>query len=189
MLGWYYFDANSNTYIRANRIEEGAIDGEIGSNLIQQVTLPADTTGINPKMNKWYILKDDSYILTEDEVVKARTTYYQEPEYYTALSDITSSITFDIGSTSEPVTYVLRDIFKYNKNPNLTNSFDAVKERLIGLDRDDEFNYAFVPSSNDLISNPLDARSFWNTNHIYNRFTIPQLDFNNLTYKFITTKK
>ena len=46
----------------------------------------------------------------------------------------------------------------------------------------------FVPKSNDLIENPLDPKMFWNSNHVYNEFIIPQLNFDELNFRYTTTK-
>ena len=56
------------------------------------------------------------------------------------------------------------------------------------LDVDKEYNYTFIPKSNDLITNPLDPKSFWSSNHVYNSFIIPQLNFDNLNCRYVTTK-
>lgn len=51
------------------------------------------------------------------------------------------------------------------------------KVALIKLfDKDDMYNYTYEVNSDILIENPLEAKQFLNSNHIYNRFTICQMD-------------
>ena len=90
---------------------------------------------------------------------------------------------------SKPITYTILDVFKYEPNDMLGDEFDTIREKIKRLDVDEEFNYMFKPSSNDLIENPLNAKEFFNSNHVYNNFIIPQLNFDELTCKYITTKR
>ena len=66
--------------------------------------------------------------------------------------------------------------------------FETLKTRIHRLDIDREYNYTYTPQDNDLISNPIRVKSFFNTNHIFNNFIIPQMDFDNFETRFITTK-
>ena len=81
---------------------------------------------------------------------------------------------------------ILNDIFKYEENKNFGKSFSMIKNKINQLDDEGIYNYTFKPNSNDLISNPLDPKEFFNPNHPFNKFTIAQLDFDNLEYRFIT---
>ncbi len=111
------------------------------------------------------------------------------------ISDISSLLKFNISSTTvdlddikNPITYTILDVFKYNNNDDLGDSFDEIRNKIKLLDRDEEYNYMFIPTDNDLIKNPLTPKSFFNSNHVFNKFTIPQMNFDALDYKYITTK-
>lgn len=182
-LKWYEYDAETNSY-------NLSVSEDKGSDLIEAVEAPADTTNVNPMANLWYEIESDLYVPTEDTTYTSTKTYYKEKEFFIPQAQMNPTLNFIVsGLGTMPAIYIVRDIFKYNNNPNLSDSFEAIKKRIIGLDEDDEYNYTFTPEGNDLIVNPLDPKSFWNSNHVYNKFIIPQLDFDNLNYKFITTKK
>ena len=158
---------------------------EIGANLL----VPADlTTATNPKAEGWYEKSNDKFFISSDTKIKSDKEYYAEPDMFVFPTEVTSELIFTIDENKEPHTYILEDIFKYNPNENLGNGFDEIREKVARLDVDDEYNYTFVPTANDLIENPLSAKSFFNSNHIYNEFIIPQLDFDEAGARFITTK-
>ena len=142
----------------------------------------------SPYESKWYYKDNGEYLLTTIADIEPRegVEYYREPELYVAMTDIDSSIEFTIDKTDKPYTYVIEDLFKFE--PNEIGDFELVREKIRKLDYEDEYNYTFTPKNNDLIINPLLAKSFFNTNHIYNGYIIPQLDFDNVEIRFITTK-
>ena len=82
------------------------------------------------------------------------------------------------------ITVVLGDIFKFS--PNFGSAFEEIKEKVRALDINNKYNYTHVPNSNDIITDPLQPKEFWNKNHVYNPFTIAQLDIDNIETKFIT---
>ena len=155
-----------------------------GSSLLIEVT---ETSG-NPVENGWYVFSNSEYSLSTDTSMQQGTTYYTEPELYASLLDITSSLIFSIDNDKDILTYTIKDIFKFENNPLLGDGFELIKEKLQRLDVDEEYNYTFIPTSNDLIENPLTPKSFWNSNHVYNSFIIPQLNFDKLDTRFVTTK-
>lgn len=170
---------------------EKSIKEEMGIDLI--IEAPAEV-GMNPSELGWYERSGVSYKLTHDTEVQTdeygeiTKDYYMEPELYVEVSKIISSLVFSITKEGEPfdespITYSLDDIFKFEPNSAL-GDFDMIRKKVQELDVDDEYAYTFVPSSNDLIENPLDPKAFYETNHIYNNFTIPQLDFENLNIRF-----
>lgn len=55
----------------------------------------------------------------------------------------------------------------------LTNG--KLLERIQELNIDNNFNFAYEVPESDLIANPLDSKAFFNPNHIYNKYTIPQI--------------
>lgn len=72
---------------------------------------------------------------------------------------------------------------------------DVVKElaqissAINSQDKKSEFDYTYQIDEEDLISNPLDPSSFYNTNHIYNKYIISQLDINNINIKVAKQSK
>jgi hypothetical protein len=70
--------------------------------------------------------------------------------------------------------------YKYNK-PNYIsdNLFEAVLNKMHILDEENLYDYTYVVSDDINIKNPLDANSFLNENHVYNEFTICQIDTEN----------
>ena len=182
-MGLYSKDEDTGEYILSD-------NEKVGVDLV----IPAsENTDANPKEEKWYEPSGSSYKLTEDTEVVAGKTYYTEPELYVAISDVESSLIFSVTRNgepfdSEPVTYTLDDIFKFEPNSAIGN-FKAIREKVQQLDTDEEYAYTYVPSDNDKIENPLKPESFFNTNHVYNSFVIPQLDFENLDTRFITVAR
>jgi hypothetical protein len=84
------------------------------------------------------------------------------------------------------LTVVIQDIFKYEPNSMFSNCFDEIKEKLIQLDVNQKYDYTYIPNEDDLIPDPLIPKNFWDKNHVYNSFTIAQLDSDHIEPKFIT---
>ena len=161
---------------------------DIGVNILEEVD-QSEYEGENPSIQGWYELDTGDYILSEDSSIDSGKTYYKEPDLYANITDIDSQLLFTIDDkTTMSVNYSILDIFKYENNPALGEGFDDIRSKIQALDKDEEYNYMFIPKSNDLIENPLDPKSFWNSNHVYNEFIIPQLNFDELSFRYITTK-
>lgn len=178
-LGWYELD-NGKYKVSEN--------SDMGKDLIEEVP-QAEIEKHNPLEMHWYVKEGDVYRLYAEGDTG---TLYREKEFYAGATKLDSTITFSINipvEFMEPVTYIIDDIFKFTNNKLFGNSFDILKDKLVKLDVDDEYNYAYIPNENDLIQNPLEAKTFWNTNHIFNKFTIAQLDFDSLECKYLNTKK
>ena len=82
----------------------------------------------------------------------------------------------------------LGDLFRYENNPLLGTSFESIAQKIKRLDKEEKFNYTHVPKASDLIADPLVPKTFWLNNHIANKFTIAQMDFEkeeSIEYKFI----
>ena len=148
---------------------------------------PEITDTSSPVEEHWYEETPDGYLLSEDESPVEGKIYKCEPSLYVPLSDVTSKLIFTIDKVDKPYTYVIEDIFKFRPNQELED-FELIREKIKRLDVDNEYNYTFIPKNNDLISNPLVPKSFFNTNHIYNKYIIPQMDFDELDARFITTR-
>jgi len=92
-------------------------------------------------------------------------------------------------NTSETV-LIFGDLFKYE---NVYDDFihEELLEKIIKFDKDTIFNYTYQPADNELIENPVEPKSFWDKNHVYNPYTIAQLNTSstdNINYRFITSR-
>lgn len=135
----------------------------------------------SPKdVGNWY--KDTtSNDITSDTSVSG--TYYVKVRDYDACVEISVTTT-----TGQPETIMIGDIFKYENNVLLGNEFERIKNKMQRLDKSEKYNYTHIPKDSDLIADPLVPKSFWSHNHIANKFTIAQMDFDkeeSIEYKFI----
>jgi len=84
-----------------------------------------------------------------------------------------SKLEFTVTSTDKtdtPLQITLKPLIKFNaQNTNYLTYISTLKE----LDKDGIYNYSYVTDADTEITNPLDGASFFNTNHIFNSFTIP----------------
>ena len=75
---------------------------------------------------------------------------------------------------------IIEPLFKYKPNTTFKDKynilFNTLQNRIAKLDDDGVFNYIYKVPSNELIENPLLAKSFFDQNHIFNRFTLPMAD-------------
>ena len=125
------------------------------------------------------------------------TEFNEEKTYYLYIvnDDNTDYIRFVLSPTltgSEQVNVVLETLFKFNKLYNSSEQlFEDIFNKVKQLDTNSIFNYTYNPDDNDLISNPLDPKMFWDKNHVFNSYTIAQLDTSssdNISYRFITSR-
>ena len=86
-------------------------------------------------------------------------------------------------------------IFKYSENYKIEkNEYNMTEgdyyrllNKIMELDINKKYNYAYIVDEDEEIENPLDAESFVDPNHIFNKFTICQMDTEN-TDIYITNK-
>ena len=98
---------------------------------------------------------------------------------------ICTSIRFmvDYGNATNytPITATIKPLIKYNLTLEDTLEDDKkvtvglIKSKLNDLDIDGNYNYTYEPKEDNVIYNPLTAKNYFNTNHKYNKFTIPQI--------------
>ena len=164
---------------------------DMGSSLLEVVDI-SEFELSNPSEEGWYEKNNSNYyFLSTDSSIDDSKTYYKEKDFYVNLLSITSNLVFDIYTETIPqgtITYTILDVFKYNNNSALGDGFDTIRNKIRQLDVDGEYNYMFIPLPSDKIENPLSPKSFFALNHVYNPFIIPQLDFDNLNFRFTTTK-
>ena len=93
----------------------------------------------------------------------------QEANNYNLMLTVPSTI-------AKNVPVILGNIYKFNYVDTLTE-FQAYKIlKLMGIwDKDNLYNYTYVVDKDEEISNPLEGKSFFLSNHIYNPYTIPQM--------------
>ena len=145
------------------------------------------------------LAEQDDHITLESGIESATdfgtgvSKFNEDKTYYILLDnsngDINELSISSPGSTSE-TTLVFGDLFKYE---NMYDNFihEQLLEKIRGFDTDHIFNYTYQPADNELIDNPVQPKSFWDKNHVYNAYTIAQLDTSstdNVNYRFITSK-
>ena len=95
--------------------------------------------------------------------------------------------TLDGKNVTDSQNVILNDIFKYDINHNFDDTtFKMISTHIRNMDKENKFNYTHVPNDDEVIENPLSPYSFWDKNHVYNQFTIAQLDADNITVRFIS---
>lgn len=104
----------------------------------------------------------------------------------------------EIQNIIESVKLVIKPLFKFKRpvigidddgNDIVMSSewFQDIFTKMTALDPYNVFDYTYVVDEDVLIDNPVKAESFFRNNHIFNKFTIPQLD-TELTDILITDK-
>ena len=86
-----------------------------------------------------------------------------------------------------PVSFIINPLFKYDTE--LNSKYEKDRNIPINLIEEDistrwdvfhsidgtQFDYTYVPNSDELIYDPLRPKNYFNTSHKYNHFTIPQI--------------
>lgn len=99
-------------------------------------------------------------------------------------NELTLIITLSNLITSEAKLITINKLFKYNKPENLSDSQFANYINLIPqFDVDNEFLYTYEIPESVYIEDPLKPETFLNSHHIYNSFTICQLNTKNTSNK------
>lgn len=113
--------------------------------------------------------------------------------YYYPLSEcvgITFTATFSSNATDEDkLLFTLKPLFKYYSDSDITDEIEEdprkvpqlILENYIStLDVNHNFYYTNFPKEDTKIPNPLNPKSYFNVNHKYNKFTIPQVSTVNI---------
>lgn len=91
-------------------------------------------------------------------------------------------IQVDKHTTNLSDTLLIKQLFKCERNEDFVEKYHIshqnLYDKLIELDIDKEFNYTHTVPQESLIKDPLDAKSFFNTYHVCNAFTLPKADLN-----------
>ena len=100
------------------------------------------------------------------------------------------TITVTISGHQEEIVITLTNPYKYNKPDNLEEwQFNKYKELISDLDPDHRFNYCHVIEEDYKIDDPLTGAAFMNPNHIFNEFTICQMDTTSNSSIYVMGKK
>ena len=79
-------------------------------------------------------------------------------------------------------------LLKFEKPESMSDgTFEAVLQRVFYLDTDNKYDYTYEVPDDNLIEDPLSSESFLNKNHIFNKFTICQIDTKNMSI-YMTNK-
>lgn len=105
--------------------------------------------------------------------------------YY--LSPTNGELTFNIDNLSQ--SHLL--IGKITKLNGFFNKEwgKAILDNIGILDKDKLFNFTYMPNEETMIADPTLANAFWESNHIYNTFTIPKLDVDNSVIEVLKSSK
>lgn len=192
--GSYYYILTSDTKVTSNKnIFYEHISGESAPDFTSRDYYRYDSE-LDTYVLLRYIPEDwgtnwtDYFEKTIDII---RKSYYKDKDFYMPvekLSDPVLKVNAEnplTSVTAAQVNIVIEDVFKYSNNPAFNGYlFDEIKDKIKQLDVDDKYNYAFRPDKNNSIEDPLIPISFFEKNHIFNNYIIPQLNFDNLYFRF-----
>lgn len=88
-----------------------------------------------------------------------------------------SKLHFTLTGVSRDSSFKFGNCFRYIPKIDLSGDrFNQIFNRLVELDRQDLYKYIYEVPESVLINNPLNPKSFLNSNHIYNEFTICEMN-------------
>lgn len=162
-------------------------------------TSPSSDTGVRAptlwKLTGSSMLQDssESYILGVPPATApaypmvSRNTYYYLKLPLGSELDTTQCIYSALGDNSSgdyseipEYLYIYEPYFVDYNLSSLVSEKDLL-DKISLLDIDKEFDYAYKPDSSISLDNPLLGKRYFRSNHIFNKFTIPQLSNINLT--------
>lgn len=98
---------------------------------------------------------------------------------YLELSVDTEEFKISISNANESnIEYTIYPLYKYSNEDRSylgENELNSIIEKIKLFDVDNKFYWDYSVPEDILISNPLSAKSFFDLNHVYNKFTIPQI--------------
>lgn len=119
------------------------------------------------------------------------TLYFKNTK--TNVADCLTSIVFKAGCTSSSYMNIGRislitglntdeiDCTEINGNYSLLDNIENVLQYIEDIDVNNLFNWSNRVTDATKVLSPTKADTFWDDNHIYNKYTIPKIDFE--TYK------
>ena len=151
--------------------------------------IPLDSTGvyylnmeIPSGIENGFTLTVSGYTLLTEEPSDWSTNwadyYIKDGENYVHVSG-DSAPTFEqntyYSSVTEDKRVVIHQLLKYSIPENLgSGRYEAILNKMFNLDIKHKFDYTYVVSEDDVITNPIDPASLFRINHPYNEFTICQ---------------
>ena len=122
--------------------------------------------------------------------LKEQRTYYLTFEVTDDRISSNHQLTVSRTLSNEEITITLQNPFLYTHTDDINDEyFERILLLIPRLDKDNVFNYTYQVNDDELIIDPLDAASFLNPNHIFNKFTICQFDASDNTSIYIAGKK
>jgi hypothetical protein len=101
--------------------------------------------------------------------------------YYYKVTEDTKQILIQCGKYDEQkVSFYLNPLFTFNYEDKLIDNDKSVPQSLLEqrislYNVDNKFNYTYEPLEDVIIYNPLDPKTYFNSSHFCNKFTIPQI--------------
>lgn len=122
--------------------------------------------------------------------LKGQRTYYLTFEVTDDTITKNHQLTVTRTLTNDEVTITLQNPFLYTHPEGMSEEyFERMLTLIPRFDVDNIFNYTYQVNDDELIENPLEAASFLNTHHIYNKFTICEFDASENTSIYIAGKR
>lgn len=110
-----------------------------------------------------------------------------EQGIYYLLLDIKGDDDIELSiEAKQKCTITFSQLYMYVETDKTDQTF---MKKISYLDKNRYFNYLYQVPTEDLIEDPLDSYSFFNTNHIYNKFTIAQWKAHEDSTKFMIMNK
>lgn len=209
--GTYYLNPHDQTELKITLMQNGSAYTDLDTftkDTSVEIKLNKGFTFDNLQAGTMYEIGDESTDLIS--YIKFNTS--KKAAGYVIFNAIPSSVNFD-ASDNTIFRYVLNvdDIIKYSSNPlwtsrlyigKITKTFgyaldesdyafeiDELKAYMSILDSTHKFNFTYRIDDEKLIENPILPESFWNKNHIYNRYTLAKLDIDNSSIKLLKSSK
>ena len=107
------------------------------------------------------------------------------------MSEIPKTMTVNISEYIDKYTISIINCYRYECPEGMTREyFEKIYDLINKLDEEKHsFDYTLEIDEDDNIENPLASKSFFKSNHIYNKFTICQFDTSKNTKIYVTGKK
>jgi hypothetical protein len=142
----------------------------------------------NKNLNNFYKSRK-YYIDLNIEDLKKNNTYFTNCDEFLLSVKIRFKGEEGQESYSSPGKIRFGFMYKYDKPESISEElYNSIMNKISILDEDSLYNFTDIVSDDINISNPLDSKSFLDKNHIYNEFTICQIDTNNSSF-IVTNSK
>lgn len=189
------FSSQNSDYqisINLNKITDYDLDIDDNTQTISLNLIPSITVGSTLPCDNliYYLYVPDiaSLNYTLSFTVKLRESSDSQDVINSSLDDIFINLYSPVKISK--ISDLLKTCYKTESNTDVTIFSimnDLATQKLNTNDSDNQkvnqFDYTYKVQEDDLISDPTDPNSFYNTNHIYHKYIISQLDTKNLNIK------